>query len=237
MNTPIPKLQDSGRIQNEKASYKFSYSLCMLKRVYVATSNQGKLRDFGTAAGIHRIEVLPIPTLSAIPPPAETGDSFEANARLKAEYYSHHARGELVLADDSGLTLDALDGEPGVRSARYAAGHEFSSVHAQDEANNRLVLARMQDVPDARRGAAFVCVIAVAKDGTTRAAFHGEVRGRLLQAPRGQNGFGYDPLFFFPEMRRSFAELTDREKFSVSHRGRAFEKFLTWFQETMAAVI
>jgi XTP/dITP diphosphohydrolase len=214
-----------------------SYSLSMLKRVYVATSNQGKLRDFATAAAIHKIQVLPIPTLSAIPPPAETGDSFEANARLKAEYYSHHARGELVLADDSGLTVDALDGEPGVLSARYAEGHEFSSAHAQDEANNRLVLARMKDVPDARRGAAFVCVIAVAKDGTTLAAFQAEVRGRLLYGPRGHNGFGYDPLFFFPEMDRSFAELSDQEKLSVSHRGRAFEKFLTWFDETAAEVI
>ena len=123
----------------------------MLKHVYVATSNPGKIGDFAMAATIHGIEVLPIPTLSAIPPPAETGDSFEANARLKAEYYSHHARGDLVLADDSGLTVDALDGEPGVRSARYAEGHEFSSSQAQDEANNRLVLHRMKDVPDARR--------------------------------------------------------------------------------------
>ena|SRR5438067_2268473 len=209
----------------------------MLKRVYVATSNLGKLRDFATAAAIHAIEVLPIPTLSAIPPPAETGDSFEANARLKAEYYSQHARSELVLADDSGLTVDALDGEPGVRSARYAEGHEFSSAHAQDEANNRLVLHRMKDVADARRGAAFVCVIAAAKGGTTLAAFQGEVRGRLLHAPRGHNGFGYDPLFFFPEMQRSFAELSNEEKLSVSHRGRAFEKFLMWFNETMAAAI
>jgi len=209
----------------------------MLKRVYVATSNQGKLRDFATAAAVHKIKVLPIPTLSAIPAPAETGDSFEANARLKAEYYSHHARGELVLADDSGLTVDALDGEPGVLSARYAAGLEFSSAHAQDEANNRLVLARMKDVPDGSRGAAFVCFIAAARDGTTLAAFQAEVRGRLLYAPRGHNGFGYDPLFFFPEMGRSFAELSDQEKLSVSHRGRAFEKFLTWFDETEAAVI
>jgi len=207
----------------------------MLNRVYVATSNQGKLRDFATAATIHGVEVLPIPTLSAIPPPAETGDSFEANARLKAEYYSRHARGELVLADDSGLTVDALDGEPGARSARYAEGHEFDST--QDEANNRLVLARMREVPDAGREAAFVCVIALAKDATTLAAFYGEVRGRLLHASRGHNGFGYDPLFFFPELGRSFAELSDREKFSVSHRGRAFEKFLTWFDERMAAAI
>ncbi|HEX7959374.1 MAG TPA: RdgB/HAM1 family non-canonical purine NTP pyrophosphatase [Terriglobales bacterium] len=209
----------------------------MLKRVYVASSNPGKLRDFATAAAIHAIEVLPIPTLSAIPAPAETGDSFEANARLKAEYYSHHARGELVLADDSGLTVDALDGEPGVRSARYAEGHEFSSSHAQDEANNRLVLHRMNDVPDARRGAAFVCVIAVARDGVTLAAFPGEVRGQLLHEPRGHNGFGYDPLFFFPEMKRSFAELSNEEKLSVSHRGRAFEKFLMWFNEAMSAAI
>src|SRR2546423_12089053 len=112
----------------------------MLKRVYVATSNRGKLRDFSTAAGLHSIDVLPIPTLSAIPPPTETGDSFEANARLKAEYYTHYTKGELVLADDSGLTVDALDGEPGVRSARYAEGHEYLSRKAQDQANNRLLI-------------------------------------------------------------------------------------------------
>src|SRR2546423_14972545 len=209
----------------------------MLKRVYVATSNRGKLRDFSTAAGLHSIDVLPIPTLSAIPPPAETGDSFEANARLKAEYYSHYARGELILADDSGLTVDALDGEPGVRSARYAEGHEYASAQDQDEANNRLVLERTKDLPEEKRGAAFVCVIAVAKDGTTLAAFQGEVRGRLLNAPRGHNGFGYDPLFFFPELGRSFAELSNEEKLSVSHRGRAFEKFLMWFNERLAAAI
>src|SRR5262249_38875749 len=214
-----------------------SFSFCMMKRVKLPTSNQGNLRDFATAAAIHKIQVLPIPTLSALPRPLETGDSFEANARLKAEYYSHHARGELVLADDSGLTVDALDGEPGVLSARYAEGDEFSSAHAQDEANNRLVLARMKDVPEAKRGAAFVCFIAVAREGTTLAASQAEVRGRLLYAPRGHNGFGYDPLFFFPEMGRSFAQLSDQEKLSISHRGRAFEKFLTWFDETTAQVI
>jgi XTP/dITP diphosphohydrolase len=209
----------------------------MLKRVFVATSNPGKLRDFATAAEVHSIEVLPIPTLSAIPPPAETGETFEANARLKAEYYSHHVPGEVVLADDSGLTVDALNGDPGVRSARYAEDGVERSALAQDRANNDLVLHNMKSVPDHRRGAAFVCVIAAAKDGNTLASFAGEARGRLLHVPRGHNGFGYDPLFFFPEMKRSFAELSNEEKLKVSHRGRAFEKFLQWFQAKMLLVI
>ena len=203
----------------------------MLKCIYVATSNRGKLRDFSTAASVYLIEVQPIPTLSAIPPPAETGDTFEANARLKAEYYSHHVPGALVLADDSGLTVDALDGEPGVRSARYAEDSEYALSFAQDEANNRLVLHRMKKVADENRGAAFVCVIAAAKNGVTLGAFSGEVRGTLLHAPRGQNGFGYDPLFYFPELARSFAELSNAEKLAVSHRGRAFEKFMTWLKD------
>ncbi len=215
----------------------YCYHSVMLKRVFVATSNSGKLRDFFTAASVHSVAVLPIPTLSAIPPPVEAGDSFEANARLKAEYYSHHAPGELVIADDSGLSVDALDGAPGIFSARYAEGHEADYEQNPDEANNRLVLRRMGDVAAKDRGAAFVCVIAAARNGSTLAAFTGEVRGKLLHAPRGKNGFGYDPLFYFPEFGRSFAELSDHEKLAVSHRGRAFEKFLQWINQEMAPPI
>ncbi|HEX6466615.1 MAG TPA: RdgB/HAM1 family non-canonical purine NTP pyrophosphatase [Terriglobales bacterium] len=209
----------------------------MLKRVFVATSNSGKLRDFATAASIHSIEVLPIPTLSAIPPPVESGDSFEANARLKAEYYSHHAPGEFVIADDSGLSVEALDGGPGVFSARYAEGQEADYEQDPDVANNRLLLKRMHGVPEEQRGAAFICVLAVARNGSTLAAFAGEVHGILLHEARGSNGFGYDPLFYFPELKRSFAELSNREKLAVSHRGRAFEKFLQWTNHEMPSVI
>ena len=154
--------------------------------------------------------------------------TFEANARKKAEHYSRHVAGEIVLADDSGLTVDALGGAPGVRSARYAAGHGQSN--SSDLANNARLLGEMEKVDDSRRGARFVCVIAAARDGRTLATFRGEALGQLFRAPRGSGGFGYDPLFYFPSLGKTFAELAPEEKALVSHRGAAFGKFLAWYE-------
>ena len=202
-----------------------------LRRVLVATSNPGKIRDLVGAAAAHNIEIATLPGFSVIPAVVEDGLTFEANAKKKAEHYSKYSESELVIADDSGLEVDALNGAPGVRSARYAADEVHApdeAPNSDDEANNARLLRELADVPDEFRTARFVCVIAVARNGHTLATFHGKAEGILLHQPRGENGFGYDPLFFFPLIKKSFAEITAEEKAQYSHRGSAFRQFLEW---------
>lgn len=206
-----------------------------MKRVLVATSNSGKIRDLVGAAIAHHVQIETLPAFTSLPPVVEDGATFEANARKKAEHYSKYAEGELVIADDSGLEVDALGGAPGVRSARYAAEeHNLpeDSGNSDDEANNARLLRELHDVPDEFRTARFVCVIAAARNGHTLATFHGKAEGILLRAPRGTNGFGYDPLFYFAEIGKTFAELTAEEKARYSHRGAAFRAFLEWEDES-----
>lgn len=202
-----------------------------MKRVLVSTSNQGKIRDLVGAAAAHGIEIATLANFSALPSVVEDGLTFEANASKKAGYYSQYSDGDLVIADDSGLEVDALQGAPGVRSARYAA-YEHSpdeeSGNSDDEANNNRLLRELHDVPDEYRTGRFVCVIAVARNGHTLATFHGKAEGIILHARRGSGGFGYDPLFFFPQIEKTFAELTAEEKARYSHRGAAFRQFLEW---------
>jgi XTP/dITP diphosphohydrolase len=200
-------------------------------RVLIASSNPGKLRDFAAAASLYRVEVALIPDFSRFPEVIEDGETFEANARKKAEHYSRLLPGEVIIADDSGLAVDALGGAPGVRSARYAAPGPEHEGNSPDDENNAKLLREMNAVPDERRAAQFVCVIAAARDGETLSTFHGEAHGVLLRDFRGSNGFGYDPLFFFPELGKSFAELSLEEKAAVSHRGQAFKAFLVWCAE------
>jgi XTP/dITP diphosphohydrolase len=197
-----------------------------MKRVLIATSNAGKLRDFAGAAKAFGIDVAGLPNFRELPPVEEDGATFEANARKKAEFYSRHANGELVLADDSGLEVDALGGAPGVISARYAA--QNGSENSSDEANNAKLLREMRDIPEERRTARFVCVIATARSGKLVEMFRGEANGRILLAERGSGGFGYDPLFYVPGIGKTFAEFSPEDKARVSHRGRAFRKFLEW---------
>ena len=200
--------------------------------VLVATSNPGKLRDFSGAAANYGLTIAPLPGFSSLPPVVEDGATFEANAKKKAEQYSRAAPGELVLADDSGLEIDALAGAPGVHSARYAADapHRAGS-NTDDEANNARVLRQLAAVPKEERTARFVCLLAAARDGHTLAVFRGAAEGVILDAPRGQNGFGYDPLFYFPQIGKTFAELTAPEKARYSHRGAAFHEFLEWMKK------
>jgi XTP/dITP diphosphohydrolase len=198
-----------------------------MPRVLVASSNPGKLADFAAAARLFDIQVAPLAGITEIEAPEETGTTFEENARLKAEYYSRHAPQEILIADDSGLVVDALGGEPGVRSARYAQDAGISAPDP-DGANNALLLERVESVPDSQRQCAFVCAIAAAQNGNTLHTFAGRANGMLLRTPRGSNGFGYDPLFYFPQMKKSFAELSREEKLEVSHRGAAFRIFLEW---------
>lgn len=206
----------------------------MQSRILVATSNLGKLRDFSGAATPFGITVVNIPDFSSLPQVVEDGTTFEENARKKAEAYSRAVPGELVLADDSGLEIDALGGAPGVHSARYAADEPHTAEsNTDDRANNARVLDELNGVSDEQRTARFVCVIAAGRDGRTVAIFRGTAEGRILAAPRGQNGFGYDPMFYFPEIGKTFAELSAEEKALYSHRGAAFRGFLSWYRKNI----
>ena len=200
-----------------------------MRRILIATSNPGKLRDFSGAAARHGVEVAGIPGFSSLPAVVEDGLTFETNARKKAEAYSRHVPGEIVIADDSGLEVDVLNGAPGVHSARYAADKpDQTDANTDDEANNARVLRELEGIPPTRRTARFVCVLAVARDGKTLATFRGTAEGIIGDAPQGKNGFGYDPLFYFPQIKKTFAELTAEEKSGYSHRGEAFRQFLNW---------
>jgi XTP/dITP diphosphohydrolase len=190
-------------------------------RLYCATTNPGKLREFQAAASdVCLIE--PLPGLASIPPCDETGVTFEDNAIQKALYYGAHTDGYLFV-DDSGLQVDALGGEPGVYSARYAG------VDATDTANNTLLLEKMRGVTD--RTARFVCVIALTHDGKLVRTFRGEVEGKLLEEPRGTQGFGYDPLFWYPPLNACFGEIPGDRKFTVSHRGNAIRKMIEYLND------
>jgi XTP/dITP diphosphohydrolase len=200
-------------------------------KIHCATGNPGKLREFQLAGELLDIDIAPLDNLQSIAAPDEHGATFEENARIKAEYYSQFTPG-LLFADDSGLEVDALGGEPGVRSARYAGGVGHA-VNNRDAANNQLLLERLGDRAD--RTGRFVCVIALAESRMTIRTFRGEVEGEILRAARGPGGFGYDPLFYYPPFRRSFGEVDDAWKFSVSHRGNALRKMLDYLASTLTA--
>lgn len=203
-----------------------------MRRVLIATSNPGKLRDFVGAARAHQVEIAGIPNFSFLPTPVEDGQTFEENARKKAEEYSLAVPGEIVVADDSGLEVDALNGAPGVHSARYAADEpHLADANTDDHANNARVLRELKAVAPEKRTGRFVCILAAARDGKTLAKFRGVTEGMILDAPRGSNGFGYDPLFYFPQIGKTFAELSAEEKAHYSHRGSAFRQFLSWYEK------
>jgi XTP/dITP diphosphohydrolase len=202
-----------------------------MSRILIATSNPGKIRDFAAAASPYVIELAPLSNFSSLPPVIEDGTTFEANARKKAETYSRYAAEELVIADDSGLEVDALGGAPGVHSARYAADEPHAAeANTDDEANNAKLVREIRRVPRDQRSARFVCWIAAARDGKTLEVFKGQAEGTILERPRGSNGFGYDPLFYFPSIGKTFAELSSDEKAKYSHRGAAFRAFLEWYR-------
>jgi XTP/dITP diphosphohydrolase len=186
-------------------------------KLWCATGNAGKLREFQRAAAEAGIEIEGLPDFKRIPECVEDGATFAENAILKARHYAPYAPGA-VFADDSGLVVDALDGTPGVYSARFAG------PHATDEQNNRLLLVRLRGV--ANRRARFVCVIALVEGDEVRGLYEGDVEGEMLDAPRGSGGFGYDPLFYYPPFARTFGEATEEQKLAVSHRGQAFRKML-----------
>jgi XTP/dITP diphosphohydrolase len=197
-------------------------------RLFVATTNPGKLRDFAAAAETSDVSFQPLPGLNQIPAPAEDEPTFEGNARTKAVYYSRFVPGEMVLADDSGLEVDALNGRPGVRSARYAADARFVSPGEfdTDSLNNLYLLDRLENVPPGRRQARYRCVLAAARDGECLFTAEGTVDGDILIAPQGFGGFGYDPLFYLPELAKTMAEIDLAAKNRISHRGKALRNLL-----------
>jgi XTP/dITP diphosphohydrolase len=199
--------------------------------LYVASSNAGKLRDFAAAAAVFGVEIAVLPGLKDIPAPAEDGATFEVNARLKAEAYSRVRPGLLVLADDSGLEVDALDGAPGVRSARYAEDAGFAGDASIDRRNNLYLLEELRAHGATQPWTArYRCVLAVARDGATLRTADGLVEGQITAGPRGTGGFGYDPLFWLPELGKTMAEIDLETKQRLSHRGRALEALLAKMQ-------
>jgi XTP/dITP diphosphohydrolase len=198
----------------------------MARTLYIASTNPGKLRDFALAAARHNILILPLPGLATIEAPEEDAPTFAGNARKKAIYYSRFLPGEMVLADDSGLEVDFLDGAPGVRSARYAADAGFNPATTADANNNLFLLQQMNGIADKDRGARYRCALAAARDGTALLTAEGTAEGRILTSPQGSCGFGYDPLFYLPALERTMAEIDDQARWTHSHRGQAFRALL-----------
>lgn len=204
----------------------------MIDRLLIATKNAGKVAEFreilaphGDAGGVTIEDLSSYPDAATV---AEDGDTFLANACLKATGYARVA-GTWALADDSGICVDALDGRPGIHSARWAEAHAFGNG---DEDNKRLLRKQLRDVPEDQRTAHFACALALA-DPTARIVLtaQGTLHGRVINAGRGRNGFGYDPIFWIEELGRTAAQLEPAEKHAVSHRGRAMLRLATLMRE------
>ena len=188
--------------------------------IVISSRNKEKKRELETLLKGLKIKVLDLNDFPGAPKVKETGDTFEANARLKAAKIAKYT-GRLTLADDSGLVVEALGGMPGVRSARFAGDG------ATYEENNFKLLKYLEGVPANKRNAKFLSVAALADPKGVIAAVKGECSGRITLAPKGKNGFGYDPVFYSPRFKKTFAELSASQKNSISHRGRALKKART----------
>lgn len=187
-----------------------------ITEIVVATKNTGKVAEFKEALTGLPYKVSSLADLGSYPEAPETGVTFAENARAKAVFYAR-LTGKLCIADDSGLEVDYLQGAPGVYSARYAGNH------ASDEDNNRKLLKHLSGVPREKRQARFRCVLALANAEQVLLTAEGSVEGMILSEPRGDKGFGYDPLFLVPELGRTMAELSSGEKNAISHRGKAIQ--------------
>jgi len=193
------------------------------QKLILASGNPGKLHEYEVLAAGHTLALQLLPGFPAISEFPEDAPTFAENAAGKALHYSKHGDG-MVFADDSGLVVPALDGAPGVLSARYAG------LGASSEQRNEKLLAALRGKTGGERVAFFVCVIALALRGRCLAVVSGKVDGEILEAPRGAGGFGYDPVFYFPELGKSFAELNADEKNQHSHRGNAFRRLMAFLQ-------
>ena len=186
-----------------------------MRRLVIATKNEGKAREIARILADSGFEIYSLRDYPSMTEPEETASTFAGNAEIKALAAANHT-GELAIADDSGLVVDALDGAPGVYSSRFAG------EGATDEDRNAKVLELMKDVPDDRRTARFVAVAAVAEPGRIIGTAEGTVEGIITREPCGTNGFGYDPIFYVKELGKTTAELSPNEKNLISHRGKAF---------------
>lgn len=196
------------------------------RTILVATTNAGKLREVCAVLSTLPVELLQLGDIPRIEPPEENADTFEENAADKALYYAR-ATGHWTLADDSGLEVDALDGAPGVRSARYAG------AAGDDQANNGKLIKALVGVPKERRTARFRCAIALADAERVRASATGLIEGLIVETPRGANGFGYDPHFLVPTHGLTTAEMTPTLKNRVSHRGQALAAILPLIEQLL----
>ncbi len=185
-----------------------------MKKLVVATANQGKLREFRELLAGVQLKILSLADYPAMAPINESGSTFAENAIIKAEAVMNYT-GELALADDSGLEVDALDGRPGIYSARFAG------TAGDDEANNKKLLAELTSVADTKRTARFRSAIAVASPGLPVQVVEGVCEGIIIHEPRGMGGFGYDPLFFVPALGKTFAQMAPERKNAISHRANA----------------
>ena len=197
-------------------------------RLLVATTNRDKLREIHAVLDGASLELITLADLPPIVEPEETGATFAENARLKALYYAQAAQttlrdpSVLTVAEDSGLVVDALDGEPGVRSARYL--RRDASYQERFDA----IFRRLSEQPNRPRTARFVCALAAARGGNVVFETTGTIEGEISPAPHGTNGFGYDPIFLYPPYARTLAEVDDQQKLRVAHRGHAFRNLRTW---------
>lgn len=196
----------------------------MKKTIIIATNNEGKAAEFKEIFNQHGYEVKTLRDFPEIPEIPETGSTFSENALQKANEISRRLN-TIVLADDSGLEVDALDGRPGIYSARYAG------EHGNDEKNNGKLLKELKDVPEEKRTANFHCTLVLVGPEREPLFVEGEISGSILTEPQGTNGFGYDPLFYIPKLDRSMAELTSEEKNELSHRGIAIKKLEKYLPE------
>ncbi|MDR4948780.1 XTP/dITP diphosphatase [Neobacillus cucumis] len=188
-----------------------------MNEVIIATKNPGKAREFEHIFAARGIKVRTLLDFPDIPEIEETGNTFEENAILKAESVSHTLN-KMVISDDSGLIVDALEGRPGIYSARYAGEQK------NDQNNIDKVLSELQGVPEEKRTARFYCALAIAIPGQETRTVSGTCEGRILTERRGTHGFGYDPVFYLPEKDQSMAELSSDEKNKLSHRANALKK-------------
>lgn len=189
------------------------------QKLILASGNPGKLREYEVLAVGQALALQSLPGFAAIPEFPENAPTFAENAAGKALYYSKHTDG-MVFADDSGLVVPALDGAPGVLSARYAG------LGASSDQRNEKLLTALHGKAGAERCAFFVCVIALALRGRCLAVVSGKVDGQILEGSRGAGGFGYDPVFYLPKLAKSFAELNAADKNQHSHRGNAFRRLM-----------
>jgi XTP/dITP diphosphohydrolase len=217
-----------------------------MKRLLVATTNPGKVREIRDLLADAPVELVGLDAFPPTPEPEETGATFEENARLKALYYDPLCVGspqgmprhrndaappgcDLTVAEDSGLVIDALDGEPGVRSARYLRPNATYAERFDD------IYRRLDERPDAPRTARFVCALALVSNRRVIYETQGVVEGEITRPPRGDHGFGYDPIFFYPPYGSTLAQVTQESKLHVAHRGQAFRALGEWLRNRLSA--